>query len=276
LQGTLRGGYVPTVMRVRMIAGLMLVLGSVGLATQDLLGGAEAAVEAPPVPISYPAASVEMERLAIVEQRWRRAEAISARHTTIQAPLVFPARPGMVAGERLWSYPPSQLSEREVGVLIDAAADLLGIDPRVVRRVRPGLIRLAEAESNRRPALVQQVEDANSAYPHRARGLYQLTPWLFRAAHVPPYDNIYAPLDNTLAALQIFSTTPSQRGLLVTHRGDQIDSCGRLMRDPQRPPCATPGVWPRSGGWTTRSYRPAHNPYLDARRLRLAERHWPF
>lgn len=204
------------------------------------------------------------------------AERLSELYTFVDAPLVFPDRPGRVRGEWVRGLPPGQMTPEQVGLLVDAAAAELGIPADVLLRVRPGLIRTAAGESDLRPALVQTTTDVNSAYPNRARGLFQLTPWLFRSARVPGHDNIFDPYDNTLAAMLIFWRTPSRTGHLLTTLGDQIDSCGRRMASPTRPACPLPGVWPQSPGWSAVRFTPDLNPYLSPEQRRLAKRLTPW
>jgi len=205
-----------------------------------------------------------------------RAEQLSDRFTTAQAPLVFPKRPGKVPGERVRGVPTKRMSERQVGILIDTAGAQLGIPPEVIERVRPGLIRTALGESDLRPALVQQQRDANWVYPNRARGLFQVVPGLFRGARIPGYDNIFDPYDNVLAAMLIFWTTPPRRAYFVTTHRDHVDSCGRRVERRKRPRCAFPGVWPQSPGWSAVRFTPNQNPYLTPAQRRFAERHSPW
>lgn len=204
------------------------------------------------------------------------AEQLSELYTFVDAPLVFPQRPGGVRGEWVRGLPPGRMTPDQVGLLIDAAAAELEIPADVLLRVRPGLIRTAAGESDLRPALVQTASDVNSAYPNRARGLFQLTPWLFRSARVPGHDNVFDPYDNTLAAMLIFWRTPSRTGHLLTTLGDQIDSCGRRMASPSRPACPLPGVWPQSPGWSAVRFTPDLNPYLSAEQRRFAKRLTPW
>jgi hypothetical protein len=203
-------------------------------------------------------------------------ERLAERYTTVDAPLIFPKRPGRVPGERVDGRPGLRMRPATVALMIDAAAARLGIPPDVLLRVRPGLLRTVQGESGFRPGLVQTHADVNSAYPNRARGLFQVTPFLFRGARVPGRDNIFNPYDNTLAAMLIFWTTPSERGHLLTMDGDQIDSCGRRMTMRNRPRCPLPGVWPQSAGWSAVRFSPDLNPYLDAAQRRFAERHNPW
>lgn len=204
------------------------------------------------------------------------AERLAALYTFVDAPLVFPQRAGGVPGEHVRGMPPGRMQPREVARLVEAAGDRLGIPPDVLMRVRPGLVRTAAGESDLRPALVQTANDVNGAYPNRARGLFQLPPWLFRGARVPGHDNIFNPYDNTLAAMLIYWTTPSRTGLLLSALGDQIDSCGRRMSKPNRPACPLPGVWPQSAGWSAVRFSPDQNPYLTPAQRRFAERTDPW
>ena len=260
-------------MRLLIIVVLLAVLafGAVRVAAEDAEQGEGASGEPATMATPLPAPAG-----MIGEQELRDALQLSDQHTALQAPLRFPRRAGRVAGEQVHGVTVDQLSEAEVGQLIDAAARYLAIPEEVRLRVQPGLIRVVNGESDRRPALVQQVRDANSAYPHRARGLFQLTPWLFRASYVPPFDNIYAPFDNTLAALQIYWAAPSRRGHILSTVGDQIDSCGQLMIRPRLQACAAPGVWPQSPGWTTMSYTPWRNAFLSEAQRSFAQRTSPY
>lgn len=204
------------------------------------------------------------------------AERLAELYTFVDAPLVFPDQAGTVRGEYVQGMPPGRMQPREVGRLIDAAAEQLGVPPDVIMRVRPGLIRTAAGESDLRPALVQTTIDVNGAYPNRARGLFQLPPWLFRGARVPGHDNIFNPYDNTLAAMLIYWTTPSRTGHLLSALGDQVDSCGRRMAMPNRPACPLPGVWPQSAGWSAVRFSPDQNPYLTPTQRRFAKRTDPW
>lgn len=205
-----------------------------------------------------------------------RAELLADRFTSAEAPLVFPKRAGRVPGEQVRGVPPERLTQRQVRLLIDAAAIRLGIPARVIDRVRPGLVRTAIGESDLRPGLVQQQMDANGAYPNRARGLFQVVPGLFRGARVPGHDNIFNPYDNVLAAMLVFWTTPSRRGEFASTRGDHVDSCGRRVEARRRPRCALPGIWPQSTGWSALRFTPARNPYLTDAQRRFADRHSPW
>lgn len=201
---------------------------------------------------------------------------LSTRFTFVDAPLVFPKRPGRVPGEQVSGWPKKGISEAQMRQLIDAAGERLGIPVVVLDRVRSGLVAVARGESQLFPSVVQQTASGpNGAYRNRARGLFQLVPWLFRMAYVPPFDNIYAPLDNTLAAINIYWLTASQTGLILTTKGDQIDSCGGLMINPKRPKCQYPGVWPQSPGWSAVRFSEQDNPYLSAAQRAFAFKHYP-
>ena len=205
-----------------------------------------------------------------------RAERLGERFTTADAPLVFPKRPGKVPGEQVRGVPTTRMTERQVGILIDAAGARLGTPAKVIERVRPGLIRTAIGESGLRPGLVQQQRDVNWPYPNRARGLFQVVPGLFRGARIPGHDNIFNPYDNVLAAMLIFWTTPSRRAYFITTNRDHIDSCGRRIERKKRPRCALPGVWPQSSGWSALRFSPSLNPHLTPAQRRFAERHSPW
>lgn len=118
----------------------------------------------------------------------------------------FPALPGAVPGELLDA--PERLRNdvipKTVEVdIINAIGQALNMPPSVINSVRPGLMNAIDGESSFKTAIVQwsSTVDVNSDYPDRARGLFEFTPGTFWTWHVPGFNNIFNPVDNTLAAM---------------------------------------------------------------------------
>lgn len=145
----------------------------------------------------------------------------------------FPPAPGEVEGENTQTPIPKRAENR----IISAVGEALGVKPETMEIVRPYLHEMIRGESGYRPAIWQTVKDQNSAYPDRARGLFQFIPPTFQTWKVGGYDNIFNPLDNTLAAMNAMHNASS----MLTSPED---------KDWYHPPGRAKGFWPRNSGWS--------------------------
>lgn len=154
----------------------------------------------------------------------------------------FPESAGTIAGED----DPRQIPEGAVDEMISAVGQAMGIKPAILEQVRPGLHRTIKGESGFRPASMQgQISgDPNNAYPSRARGLFQFTPGTFWGSRVPGFDNIFNPLHNIIAAMNIM------------YHGEG----GVYTFPPLR--LGEDGVWPTGPGWSPH-FRNNTNPYTS-------------
>lgn len=142
----------------------------------------------------------------------------------------FPANFGSVPGED----DPRKVPAGVIDQLITAVGHALGMSPKIIEKVRPALHKTITAESGYQSASLQNdsTVDVNSHYPDRARGLFQFTPGTFWGSRVPGFNNIFNPLHNLIAAMNIM------------YHG----SGGHYTHPPLR--LGDNGVWPQGGGWS--------------------------
>ena len=141
----------------------------------------------------------------------------------------FPATSGQIPGES----DPRQVPSAVIDQLITATGQALGMRPKLIEEVRPALHKTMAAESAYRSAALQGLisGDPNNNYPDRARGLFQFTPGTFWNSRVPGFDNIFNPLHNLIAAMNI---------MYHGSGGNYTVPPLNLGKD---------GVWPQGGGW---------------------------
>jgi hypothetical protein len=160
----------------------------------------------------------------------------------------FPAEFGQVPGEKR-GFQSSRVVPKEARIKFYYAAGRgLGMPDNIIRKVIPNLERLSKGESGWDSSRLQgEIGDVNDSYPLKARGMFQITPGTFKGGKVPGYDNIYNPLHNILAAMNMMRNATSMdagKGP-PTDGWDQYDNLGEY------------GLWPWTSGWSP-GYR---NPY---------------
>lgn len=166
----------------------------------------------------------------------------------------FPTFAGSIPGENTQTPIPATAVDE---IITDVGA-ALGLKPVFIERIRPGLHRTIQAESSYRPAITQgNIGDVNDRYPLKARGLFQMIPSKFWNYRVPGYDNVYNPLHNVLAAMNLMRLTNWGYYTARPAAAGSMYWTGRSWK--AQAVFGGGGVWPGGGGW---SPQPGPNPYL--------------